>query len=38
LGLAYLRTNNKAEAAKAFRTVKTDPTMARIAKLWLLNT
>ena len=28
----------KAEAEKAFRTVKTDPTMTRIAKLWLLNT
>ena len=38
MGLAYLRINNKAEAAKAFRTVKADPTMARIAKLWLLNT
>jgi tetratricopeptide (TPR) repeat protein len=38
LGLAYLRSSNKAEAAKAFRTVKADPTMARIAKLWLLNT
>jgi tetratricopeptide (TPR) repeat protein len=38
LGLAHLRTNNKAEAAKAFRMVKADPTMARIAKLWLLNT
>jgi tetratricopeptide (TPR) repeat protein len=38
LGIAYLRTDNKTEAAKAFRTVKQDPTMARIAKLWLLNT
>ncbi|MEO8064940.1 MAG: tetratricopeptide repeat protein [Pseudomonadota bacterium] len=38
LGLAYLRNNNKAEAAKAFRSVKEDPTMVRIAKLWLLNT
>jgi tetratricopeptide (TPR) repeat protein len=38
LGIANLRTNNKADAAKAFRTVKTDPTMTRIAKLWLLNT
>jgi tetratricopeptide (TPR) repeat protein len=38
LGIAYLRADNKAEAAKAFRTVKQDPTMARIAKLWLLNT
>jgi len=31
-------SNNKAEAAKAFRSVKQDPTMVRIAKLWLLNT
>jgi tetratricopeptide (TPR) repeat protein len=38
LGIANLKANNKAEAEKAFRTVKTDPTMARIAKLWLLNT
>ena len=38
LGIAHLRNNNKAEAAKAFRSVKHDPTMVRIAKLWLLNT
>jgi tetratricopeptide (TPR) repeat protein len=38
LGIAQLRNNNKAEAAKAFRSVKRDPTMTRIAKLWLLNT
>ena len=38
LGIAYLRADNKAEAAKAFNTVKQDPTMERIAKLWLLNT
>ncbi len=38
LGMAQLKNNNKAEAAKAFRNVKKDPTMARIAKLWLLNT
>jgi hypothetical protein len=38
LGIAHLRNNNKAEAAKAFRNVKRDPTMARIAKLWVLNT
>jgi len=38
LGIAYLRTENKAEARKAFNTVKQDPTMTRIAKLWLLNT
>lgn len=38
LGIAHLRNNNKAEAAKAFRSVKQDPTMVRIAKLWLLKT
>jgi hypothetical protein len=38
LGIAYLRNNNKAEAARAFKAVKEDPTMVRIAKLWLLNT
>jgi tetratricopeptide (TPR) repeat protein len=38
LGIAYLKNNNKAEAARAFRSVKRDQTMTRIAKLWLLNT
>jgi len=38
LGIAYLRSGNKPEAAKAFGTVNKDPTMARIAKLWLLKT
>jgi tetratricopeptide (TPR) repeat protein len=38
LGVAYLRSGNKAEAAKAFGTVNKDPTMTRIARLWLLNT
>lgn len=38
LGIAYLRNNSRADAAKAFNTVKRDPTMVRIAKLWLLNT
>jgi tetratricopeptide (TPR) repeat protein len=38
LGMGHLKNNNKAEAAKAFRAVKRDPTMVRIAKLWLLNT
>lgn len=38
LGMAQLKNNNKAEAAKSFRAVKKDPTMVRIAKLWLLNT
>lgn len=38
LGIAHLRNNNKAEAARAFRSVKQDPTMVRIAKLWLLKT
>ncbi len=36
LGIAHLRNNNKVEAAKAFRGVKRDPTMVRIAKFWLL--
>jgi tetratricopeptide (TPR) repeat protein len=38
LGIAYVRSGNKEEAAKAFNTVKADPTMTRIAKLWLLTT
>jgi tetratricopeptide (TPR) repeat protein len=38
LGIAYVRSGNKEEAAKAFNTVKADATMARIAKLWLLTT
>ncbi|HEX5160184.1 MAG TPA: hypothetical protein VFV88_00570 [Steroidobacteraceae bacterium] len=38
LGIAYLKSNNKTEAARAFRKATKDPTMARIAKLWLLNT
>ena len=38
LGVAHLKNNNKTEAAKAFKAVKKDPTMVRIAKLWLLNT
>jgi tetratricopeptide (TPR) repeat protein len=37
LGIAHLKNNNKPEAAKAFRQVKRDPTMTRIAKLWALN-
>jgi tetratricopeptide (TPR) repeat protein len=38
LGIAHLRSGNKAEAAKAFQMVNKDPTLARVAKLWLLNT
>jgi len=38
LGLAHLKNNNKPEAARAFKAVKRDPTMVRIAKLWLLKT
>jgi tetratricopeptide (TPR) repeat protein len=37
LGMAYVRSNNNAEAAKAFKTVTKDPALARIAKLWLLK-
>jgi tetratricopeptide (TPR) repeat protein len=38
LGIAYLQQGNKAEAAKAFQSVNKDPTLTRIAKLWMLNT
>jgi tetratricopeptide (TPR) repeat protein len=38
LGIANLRANNKPEAKKAFSSVKADPTLKRIANLWLLNT
>jgi len=38
LGIAFVRANNKPDAAKAFRTVTQSPVMARIAKLWLLST
>jgi len=37
LGLAYVRSNNNAEAAKAFGAVTQDAGLARIAKLWLLK-
>jgi len=37
LGITHLRNGNRAEAAKAFNTVKRDPIMTRIAKLWLLT-
>ncbi len=37
LGMAYLRSNNKAEATKAFQTVTQNPGMTRIAKMWLLK-
>ena len=37
LGIAYLRLNNKEEAAKAFQTVTKNPTMVRIAKLWMMS-
>lgn len=37
LGMAYLRSGNKAEAAKAFANVKADPIYARVARLWALK-
>lgn len=37
LGMAYFRSNNNAEAAKAFGAVTQDPALQRIAKLWLLK-
>jgi TolA-binding protein len=38
LGMAQMRAGNKAEAAKAFKNVKTDAKLTRVAKLWLLST
>jgi tetratricopeptide (TPR) repeat protein len=38
LGMAHMRAGNKAEAAKAFKAVKTDAKLTRVAKLWLLST
>jgi tetratricopeptide (TPR) repeat protein len=37
LGIAYMRSNNKPEAIKAFHTVTQNPGMARVAKMWLIN-
>ena len=37
LGIAYMRSNNKPEAVKAFQTVKQNPAMTRIAKMWLIS-
>lgn len=37
LGIAQLRAGNKAEAAKAFRAVKGDADLQRVAKLWSLR-
>src|SRR6185295_11800690 len=37
LGIAYMRSNNKAEAIKAFQTVKQTPAMTRIARMWLIS-
>jgi hypothetical protein len=37
LGIAHLKNNNKAEAQKAFKAVKRDPTMVSIAKFWMLS-
>lgn len=37
LGIAYLKAGNKSEAAKAFRAVKGDADIQRIAKLWSLR-
>ena len=37
LGIAQLKAGNKAEAAKAFRAVKGDADLQRVAKLWSLR-
>jgi tetratricopeptide (TPR) repeat protein len=38
LGIAYLRSGKKPEAAKAFASVSQDPTYSRVARLWKLST
>ena len=37
LGLAQFKAGNKAEALKAFKAVKGDANLERIAKLWSLR-
>jgi hypothetical protein len=37
LGIAQMRAGNKAEAAKAFKSVQGDATMARLGNLWALR-
>jgi hypothetical protein len=37
LGIAQLRAGNKGEAAKAFKAVKGDADLERVAKLWALR-
>ena len=37
LGIAQLKAGNKDEATKAFRGVKGDPTLERLANLWTLH-
>lgn len=37
LGIAQLRAGNKGEAGKAFKAVKGDPDLERVAKLWALR-
>ncbi len=38
LGIAQLRAGNTAEAAKAFKSVQGDATLARLGSLWALRT
>ncbi len=37
LGIAELRAGRKDEARKAFKAVKGDPTLERLANLWTLH-
>ena len=37
LGLANFKAGNKAAASKAFKSVKGDPSLERVAKLWALR-
>jgi len=37
LGIAELKAGRKDEARKAFKAVKGDPTLERLANLWTLH-
>ncbi len=37
LGIAQLKAGHKDEAVKSFKAVKGDPTLERLANLWILH-
>jgi hypothetical protein len=38
LGIAQLKSGDKDSAVKTFKSVKGDPTLERLAALWVLHT